>query len=414
MGTIKNIGSIAILSLFTLLFYQNCGSSSNLSQYRNPQSSTSSSNDNPAPTNPITNDCMTNDGRTVKENATIVGFDFNILNCGEKCTQLTFTCNAGVLTATNGSTRYSAKCMQKACSGSSTNGQTIQNLKPNLPHYVSVYGITNNRGTGTDNLTSIRVTDCSNRELARTQSSRINWPDGNAPQQAGLNIISPASGCIKGWTDNGAALSMTAIETYEKGINSNNNTANIDLNKNYFINVYGITTSRGTGTTDLYPVQIKDCNQNTLMQSQTAPTVINWHDGNAPHSASFTISSSQKNCIDGYTDIGNALNISAFPTKNAVAFTNGNKIQNLTVGKKYLVGVYGITSNKENTVPILNGIRIEDCNGNKLGGTPDIPITWPDGHAPQSAELVVTISNSGCIEGFTDGGNAHSLSVVEL
>lgn len=82
---------------------------------------------------------------------------------------------------------------------------------------------------------------------------------------------------------------------------------------------------------------------------------------------------------------------------------SGTSISGLIPNKKYLVHVYGITTNKGNNVVTLNPIGVKDCVGGTLSQTPSIFINWHDGQAPQSASFIIDAPASGCISGFADG-----------
>ena len=94
----------------------------------------------------------------------------------------------------------------------SVTGSTVTGLVAGKKYLVCVYGITQNKGTGTATLVGVSVRDCSFVLLATTSSISINWPDGSVPQSHCFVITSPTSGCIQGLTDNGAALNMTVVQ----------------------------------------------------------------------------------------------------------------------------------------------------------------------------------------------------------
>lgn len=80
-------------------------------------------------------------------------------------------------------------------------------------YLVCVYGITANRGNDGNTLYYCYVADCSSGSwLAYTPAVNINWPDGSAPQSACFVITAPSGGCVNGYTDNGLALHMTAVQ----------------------------------------------------------------------------------------------------------------------------------------------------------------------------------------------------------
>lgn len=75
-------------------------------------------------------------------------------------------------------------------------------------------------------------------------------------------------------------------------------------------------------------------------------------------------------------------------------FTGVSSITGLTVGKKYLVSVYGICANKGNDTATLGAVRVGTTatpgGGSTLATTGSQSINWPDGQAPQSATLLIT------------------------
>jgi competence protein ComGC len=90
-------------------------------------------------------------------------------------------------------------------------GSSINGMIRGQSAIVSVYGLTAARGTGTETLRAVRLTNCGSSTLASTRSLAMNWPDGSALHGSTFNIVVPASGCVRGFTDGGAALNMSAI-----------------------------------------------------------------------------------------------------------------------------------------------------------------------------------------------------------
>jgi hypothetical protein len=93
-------------------------------------------------------------------------------------------------------------------------------------------------------------------------------------------------------------------------------------------------------------------------------------------------------------------------------------ITGLVSGKKYLVNVYGVTTNRGNGIATLVGVKVR--NGAVVGiGTllaetgSSININWHDGQAPCNAGLIVTTTST-IINGTTDNQSARYMSAVQL
>jgi len=89
---------------------------------------------------------------------------------------------------------------------------SISGLTPGKRYLVAVYGITADKTTGGAYLEPVRIRDSQGNVLVETQGLWINWHDGNAPQSAVFVIVAPPDGVIYGYTDNGPALNMWAVE----------------------------------------------------------------------------------------------------------------------------------------------------------------------------------------------------------
>ena len=92
-------------------------------------------------------------------------------------------------------------------------------------------------------------------------------------------------------------------------------------------------------------------------------------------------------------------------------FTGTSTITGLTVGKTYLVSVYGVIRNAGNDTATLGAVRVGDGatvgGGTQLATTGTQSINWPDGQAPQSATLLVTAATD-TINGAVDWRSAGS------
>lgn len=84
--------------------------------------------------------------------------------------------------------------------------------------------------------------------------------------------------------------------------------------------------------------------------------------------------------------------------------TGTQSISSLTIGKKYLVTVYGISKNRGSGDYTLGAVMVRNtvaCGGTLYASTPTATINWPDGHFPQSASFIIT-PTSGTIYGYVD------------
>ncbi|EKO3892291.1 hypothetical protein P0F32_003488 [Vibrio metschnikovii] len=94
--------------------------------------------------------------------------------------------------------------------------------------------------------------------------------------------------------------------------------------------------------------------------------------------------------------------------------TGTSSISGLTSGKKYLVSVYGLIANRGTGGETLRGVRIYSSSNTVLASTPSAFINWPDGHAPQSATLLITAPSDGYIRATTDNGNAMTMVALQV
>jgi len=93
---------------------------------------------------------------------------------------------------------------------------------------------------------------------------------------------------------------------------------------------------------------------------------------------------------------------------------SGHQGTGLAPNKKYLVSVYGITANRGQGGATLLPVEVKSCSGTVLATTGSYSVNWVDGNAPQTASFVITAPSSGCIQGFTDIGQAKHMMVVQL
>lgn len=98
--------------------------------------------------------------------------------------------------------------------------------------------------------------------------------------------------------------------------------------------------------------------------------------------------------------------------------TGTSSITGLISGKKYLVNIYGVTTNRGNGIATLVGVVCR--NGSAVGfgailaqtGS-SININWHDGQAPCSQGLIVTTTGT-AINGTTDNQSARNMTAVQL
>lgn len=227
---------------------------------------------------------------------------------------VTAPANGCIKATTDNGDALNVTVSEHAKAAKNIDGNEATGLKADQLYSVSVYGITANRGSdgSTPTLNSVRITNCAATptQLAATAAPPINWHDGSAPHSATLNVKAPADGCIRAFTDIGAALNITVHEDIIKAMNvTGNEVTNLTAKKKYKIDVYGVTTNRGQDGATLTSVRVVACTGGAILAQSTAPA-INWHDGSAPHSASLIIEAPTDGCVRGLTDGGNALNLS--------------------------------------------------------------------------------------------------------
>jgi len=91
-------------------------------------------------------------------------------------------------------------------------GSILNGLTPGDVFLVNVNGVTAYRGTRWATLTGVRITNCGSLTLARQSNRYLDWPDGVTSHSASFVITVPASGCIRGFTDGGSAMNLSAIQ----------------------------------------------------------------------------------------------------------------------------------------------------------------------------------------------------------
>ncbi len=98
---------------------------------------------------------------------------------------------------------------------------------------------------------------------------------------------------------------------------------------------------------------------------------------------------------------GSPTGISVFPTENV--FGGTISVTGLTIGKKYLISVYGAAKHRGLGFAVLGAVRIAQntANGPFIASTPSVFIEWPHGQHPQMATFIVT-APSVTIEGGVD------------
>jgi hypothetical protein len=133
----------------------------------------------------------------------VLGSSCNAGELGISSAQELLICDGGSFVSVNRSTTPTTY---------NVSGPILNGLTPGDVLFVSVYGITRNRGTEIQTMTSVRLTNCGSSTLARTGTARYNWHDGSAPQSASFAVTVPASGCVRGYTDNGNAMNISAVQ----------------------------------------------------------------------------------------------------------------------------------------------------------------------------------------------------------
>ena len=128
--------------------------------------------------------------------------------------------------------------------------------------------------------------------------------------------------------------------------------------------------------------------------------------GHSGDEISVTVDGEEKMLNDALDDLS---------TELETYTVNGNQINGLTPGRKYIVDVYGITVNRGEDNEMLNPIGVRECGGGAiLDQAPQQLINWHDGNAPQSASFVVDAPASGCIEGYVDSGDPLYMNAVSI
>ena len=89
----------------------------------------------------------------------------------------------------------------------------------------------------------------------------------------------------------------------------------------------------------------------------------------------------------------------------STTFLGSGSVSVLTIGKKYLIHVYGITRSAGTGMHTMGSVRITQGgvpgSGTLVAQTPTRYMNWPDGNVPQSAHFVITAPST-TIAGCTD------------
>ncbi len=195
----------------------------------------------------------------------------------------------------------------------------------------------------------------------------------------------------------------------------------------YTVSVYGYTQNKGNGSATLLPVSVRGCGVGAAVLAATPSQVINWHDGNAPQSASFVIQPPPDGCVQGYAD-GWVSSMSYVAIANqAYAASNGgiqslgstvtsNTVNGLVANDSYLVQFYGVSLNHGTGGATFGSNTIRACgSAAPIASTPPQNVNSPDGNVPISATLTIVAPGSGCIEAFVDATQpAQTITVVKL
>lgn len=94
------------------------------------------------------------------------------------------------------------------------NSNRIDTLTPGKKYLISVHGVTDSKGLGSQTLAKSSIKECiSVSVLAETPNKNIVGPYGNAPITVNFIITAPTSGCIDSFLDgnSGTVLQMTAL-----------------------------------------------------------------------------------------------------------------------------------------------------------------------------------------------------------
>lgn len=83
----------------------------------------------------------------------------------------------------------------------------------------------------------------------------------------------------------------------------------------------------------------------------------------------------------------------------------------LTPYRKYMVSLYGYTTNRGNGGRTLHGPGIKNSSGVWLAKIPNTYINWHDGSAPQSGTMIITAPSDGKITGHLDGGVTYICAI---
>jgi len=106
--------------------------------------------------------------------------------------------------------------------------------------------------------------------------------------------------------------------------------------------------------------------------------------------------------------------VAAIETDKGKFFTGTSSISGLTGGKKYVVHIYGVTTNRGGDTRTLAPVTVTNSSGSVLATTAGGNINWHDGSAPHTATLVITAPSDGKIYGQTDVGDSWNLLAYPL
>ncbi len=179
----------------------------------------------------------------------------------------------------------------------------------------------------------------------------------------------------------------------------------------YMVSVYGITENRGDN--NLQSITVSDCDGNVLQS--TPSQVINWHDGQAPHSTTMAVEVPADGCIRAETDMGPALAMTATQAQGEASSVNGSVVNNLEAGANYMVTVYGVTTFRGDGNNTMLPVEIQDCvDQSTIASHASMVIDWHDGQVGQGSSIPIVAPAGGCIIGVTDGGNALKMTVEKI
>jgi len=110
-----------------------------------------------------------------------------------------------------------------------------------------------------------------------------------------------ASGsAIRAIAANGTVTCQDIPSTWEVRTANSSLLTGMTAGAHYLVSVYGVTRDRGTGGTTLGRVRLERTDGGLITQTPTA--TINWHDGQAPQSATFGITAPANGQIRAWTD----------------------------------------------------------------------------------------------------------------